>query len=91
MSNEQRKEHNTNARQASYDQRISDVMFHNTKAAMVYGGFDIINDQEHVALTIGRATFFLDGKNANERLVEMQLIGLAIVAASEELLKNGPA
>ena len=87
MSTEQR----NLARQESYNHRISDVMFHNTKAAMVYGGFDIINGEEHVALNIGRATFFLDGKNANEKLAEMQLIGLAIVAASEELLKNGPA
>ena len=79
------------ARQESYDQRISDVMFHNTKATMVHGGFDIVNDQEHIALNIGRATFFLDGKNANEKLVEMQKLGLAIVAASEEALKNGPS
>ena len=90
MSNEQRKEKNTLARQASRAHSIHDIMFHHTTAAMVYADLDIINGQEHVALNVGSATFFFDGKT-NEKLVEMQLLGLAIVAASEELLRNGPA
>jgi hypothetical protein len=45
---------------------------------------------EHVAFHVGLATFFLEGETSNEKLIQMQLIGLAIVAASEELLRNGP-
>ena len=90
MSNEERKDKNTLARQASRAHSIHDIMFHHTTAEMVYADLDIINGQEHVALNIGCSTFFFDGKT-NEKLVEMQKLGLAIVAASEELLENGPA
>jgi hypothetical protein len=70
---------------------ITGVSFHGNNGKMVQA--DYLKDaegHEHIAFHVGLATFFLEGDTANEKLIQMQLIGLAIVAASEELLKNGP-
>ena len=91
MSNPERYEHNRLARQESMRASITGVSFHGNNGKMVQA--DWLKDaegHEHIALHVGRATFFLEGDTANEMIVQIQLIGLAIVAASEELLKNGP-
>jgi hypothetical protein len=89
MSNEKRAEHNQRARQAAYASRISNVNFHNTTGAMVGAGFDVIDGQEHVELRIGKATFFLDGRDSTAKVLEMLQIGYAVVAAADELMRNG--
>ena len=91
MSNEKRAEHNRKARQAAYESHISNVNFHNTTGAMVGAGFDVIDGHEHVELRIGRATFFLDGKDSTAKILEMVQIGYAVVAAADELMRNGAA
>lgn len=91
MSNIDRSEHNRLAWKESQLTNIVGVSFHGNSGKMVQA--DWLKDaegHEHIALHVGRATFFLEGKTSNEQIVQMQLIGLAIVAASEELLKNGP-
>jgi len=90
MSNVKREQHNQRALKATQAQSIHDVMFHHTTADMVQAGFDLV-PHEHVSLKVGRATFFFAGRNGIENIVEMQKLGLAIVAASTELLTNGPA
>jgi len=91
MSNVKREQHNQRALKATQAQSIHDVMFHHTTADMVQAGFDLVHAHEHVSLKVGRATFFFAGRNGIENIVEMQKLGLAIVAASTELLTNGPA
>ena len=91
MTNPERYEHNRLARYESMRASITGVSFHGNNGKMVQA--DYLKDaegHEHIAFHVGRATFFLEGDTANEKLIQMQLIGLAIVAASEELLKNGP-
>jgi hypothetical protein len=89
MSNEKRSEHNRKARQAAHDSTISNVNFHNTTGAMVRADFDIIEGQEHVELQIGKATFFMNGRDSNAKILEMLQIGYAVVAAADELMRNG--
>ena len=91
MSNEKREEHNKRALEASKAQSIHDVMFHGTTGDMVQANYDMVQTHQHVSLKVGRATFFFTGRNGIENIVEMQKLGLAIVAASTELLTNGPA
>jgi hypothetical protein len=70
---------------------ITGVSFHGNNGKMVQA--DYLKDtegHEHIAFHVGLATFFLEGDTSEEKIVQMQLIGLAIVAASEELLRNGP-
>ena len=91
MSNAERYEHNRLARQESMRASITGVSFHGNNGKMVQA--DYLKDAEgyeHIAFHVGLATFFLEGDTSNEKLIQMQLIGLAIVAASEELLRNGP-
>ena len=91
MSNTERSEHNRAAWRETQRTDIVGVSFHGNNGKMVQA--DWLKDaegHEHIALHVGRATFFLEGDTANEKIVQIQLIGLAIVAASEELLKNGP-
>jgi hypothetical protein len=91
MSNTDRSEHNRAAWRETMRSDITGVSFHGNNGKMIQA--DWLKDAEghdHIALHVGRATFFLEGDTANEKIVQMQLIGLAIVAASEELLKNGP-
>ena len=92
MSTTERSEHNRLAHQESKTSDIMGVSFHGNNGKMVAA--DYLKDtegHEHVAFHVGRATFFLEGETSDEKIVQMQLIGLAIVAASEELLRNGPA
>ena len=92
MSNTERAEYNRAAWKESQRSDIVSVSFHGNNGKMVQA--DYLRDAEghdHIALHIGRATFFLEGDTSNEKLIQMQLIGLAIVAASEELLRNGPS
>jgi hypothetical protein len=89
MSNEKRAEHNQRARQAAHDSTISNVNFHNTTGAMVRADFDLIEGQEHVELQIGKATFFINGRDSNAKILEMLQIGYAVVAAADELMRNG--
>lgn len=91
MINEKRAEHNARARQEARESHIANVNFHSTNSRMVGAGFDVIDGFEHVELRVGKATFFMDGRDSTAKVMEMQLIGLAIVAASEELLRNGPS
>jgi hypothetical protein len=91
MSNEKRSEHNLKARQAGQENYIANVNFHNTTGAMVGAAFDVIDGQEHVELRIGKATFFLDGRDSNAKVLEMLQIGYAVVAAADELMRNGAA
>ena len=91
MSNPERYEHNRLARYESMRASITGVSFHGNNGKMVQA--DYLKDaegHEHIAFHVGLATFFLEGDTSNEKLIQMQLIGLAIVAASEELLRNGP-
>jgi hypothetical protein len=91
MSNKDRSEHNRLAWKEAQRSDIVGVSFHGNNGKMVQA--DYLKDaegHEHIAFHVGRATFFLEGETSNEKLIQMQLIGLAIVAASEELLKNGP-
>ena len=89
MSNEKRQEHNQKARQAAQQSHIANVNFHNTTGNMVGAGFDVIDGQEHVELRIGKATFFMGGKDSTANVLEMLQIGYAIVAAADELMRNG--
>jgi hypothetical protein len=91
MSNTDRYEHNTAARRESMQCSITSVSFHGLNGKMVQA--DYLKDKEgheHIAFHVGLATFFMEGETSEEKIVQMQLIGLAIVAASEELLRNGP-
>jgi len=91
MSNADRYEYNRLARQESMRASITGVSFHGNNGKMVQA--DYLKDSEgfeHIAFHVGLATFFLEGETSEEKIVQMQLIGLAIVAASEELLRNGP-
>jgi len=89
MSNEKRAEHNQRARQAAHDSSIASVNFHNTTSKMVAAGFDVIDGFEHVEFRVGKATFFMSGKDSNTKILEMLHIGYAIVAAADELMRNG--
>ena len=92
MSNTERYEHNRLARHESMKASITGVSFHGNNGKMVQA--DYLKDaegHEHIAFHVGLATFFLEGDTSNEKLIQMQLIGFAIVAASEELLRNGPS
>jgi hypothetical protein len=91
MSNEKRLEHNRKARQAAYENHITNVNFHNTTGAMVRADFDLVEGGEHVELQIGKATFFLAGRDSNAQILEMLQIGYAVVAAADELMRNGAA
>ena len=91
MSNEKRQEHNQRARQAAHDSSIANVNFHRTTGAMVGAGFDVIDGFEHVELRIGKATFFMAGKDSDAKVLEMLQIGYAVVAAADELMRNGAA
>jgi hypothetical protein len=91
MSNEKRQEHNQRARQEANASHIANVNFHNTTGAMVGAGFDVIDGHEHVELRIGKATFFMDGRDSNAKVLEMLQIGYAVVAAADELMRNGAA
>ena len=91
MSNKDRYEYNRAARRESMQCSITSVSFHGLNGKMVQA--DYLKDSEgheHIAFHVGLATFFLEGETSEEKIVQMQLIGLAIVAASEELLRNGP-
>ena len=91
MSNTDRYEYNRAARQESMRASITGVSFHGNNGKMVQA--DYLKDaegHEHIAFHVGLATFFLEGDTSEEKIVQMQLIGLAIVAASEELLRKGP-
>lgn len=91
MSNPDRYEYNRAARRESMQCSITSVSFHGNNGKMVQA--DYLKDaegHEHIAFHVGLATFFLEGETSEEKIVQMQLIGLAIVAASEELLRNGP-
>ena len=89
MSNEKRAEHNQRARQAAKASSIGIVDFHDTTGAMVGAGFDVIDGHEHVELRIGKATFFMAGKDSDAKVLEMLQIGYAVVAAADELMRNG--
>ena len=91
MSNTDRYEYNRAARHESMRASITSVSFHGNNGKMVQA--DYLKDKEgyeHIAFHVGLATFFMEGDTSEEKIVQMQLIGLAIVAASEELLRNGP-
>ena len=91
MSNQKRSEHNTKARQASHGNAITGVSFHDTTGTMVAADFNLVDGHEHVALYIGKATFFLAGKDGDAKVLEMLQIGYAVVAAADELMRNGAA
>ena len=91
MINTDRYEYNRAARHESMKCSITSVSFHGLNGKMVQA--DYLKDSEgheHIAFHVGLATFFMEGDTSEEKIVQMQLIGLAIVAASEELLRNGP-
>ena len=89
MSNEKRAEHNHRAYRASIQSSITAVIFHDTKQTIVAADFNVDEDYEHVALHIGKATFFMAGKDGDAKILEMLQIGYAVVAAADELMRNG--
>ena len=91
MSNTDRYEYNRAARQESMKCSITHVSFHGLNGKMVQA--DYLKDAEGwevISFHVGLATFYPEGETSEEKIVQMQLIGLAIVAASEELLRKGP-
>ena len=89
MSNEKRQEHNTKARQAAHDSHIANVNFYRTTAKMVGAEYLLVKGQGHVELRIGKATFIMEAKDDQTKILEMLQIGYAVVAAADELMKNG--
>lgn len=77
------------ASRASRQSSITDVMFHDTSAAMVQADFQTRDNFDLVVLRVGKATFFFEGTTGLDRIAEMCQLGLEIVKAAKELAENG--